>query len=326
MGALIPLYVQPWLSQAVQERGIASDVDALLGRFAGASTYAFVALRMFGASVGATPKGADVDLATWITFATGAVDIRFDKEGKPVRPERGALMTRFGIVALRMSALSLVSSIAQPFGGYPLTKNWQSITGTTAGPIGRYLSETCDHALVHVMMLWLFLSLLCDIGSILLIAQGFTPIEAFDNPIGASRSPREFWGKRWNFQVTTSFKRCVFTPLKKLDVPNALAALLTFISSGLFHEYQFILSFPNYTLGRISVFFVLQAFMSSADALLDKSLGAAYPFSAKSPLPAPLKTALALALFSPSTPLFSSIWIEEGMFDAFSKMTVGISL
>ena len=71
--SMIPFYVQPWFRAELLERGYATPLDTILGCFFGGTIYAFVALRMFGAAVGATPKGADADVATWITFATGSL-------------------------------------------------------------------------------------------------------------------------------------------------------------------------------------------------------------------------------------------------------------
>lgn len=235
--ATLPLYVQPWLSEYLQEAGYASAHDVLLGRFVGSTTYAFVALRFFGAAVGGTPKGADVDVATWITFATAACDPQFDKvTGKPLRPPAGAVPQRFGMVLLRMAGMCLVSTIAQPHGSYPF-KAYVAEQGLAQMPFG-YAAFAADHVLVHLMLIWLFLSLLMDIGSILLLVQDFHPIDPFDNPMFTTGSPRGFWGRKWNLQVNQSFKRCVFVPLRKAGVGGTLAALLTFISSGLFHEYQ----------------------------------------------------------------------------------------
>jgi len=53
-----------------------------------------------------------------------------------------------------------------------------------------------DHVFVHLMMIYLFLSMLMDIGCLLLEVQGFSPLVAFANPIFDTRSPRDFWGKK----------------------------------------------------------------------------------------------------------------------------------
>ena len=37
-------------------------------------------------------------------------------------------------------------------------------------------------------------------------------------------------------------------------------------------------------------------------------------------LPAPLKALIVLTAFSPTIPLFSQIWVDEGMFETMAKM------
>jgi len=292
----------------------------LLGRFCGASTYAFVALRFFGAAAGAVPKGADADLKTWITFATGALDVTFDADGKAVAPAPGAVATRVGWILLRLFGLSLFSSLSEPFGGYPVS-SLVSSTGTLTGKLLGAAAAHIDHMYVQLMIIYLFLSLLMDVGALLLLVQGFVPIDAFANPIFTSTSPRIFWGKRWNLQVTVSFKRCVFTPLfRGLRAPPTLAALITFISSGLFHEYQFLLSFPSYQFGRASLFFVAHGCISAVDALFAKTVGAHL-----AGVPWQLKAIGAPMMFSFTVPMFASIWREEGFFALISHLGVVVS-
>lgn len=99
-------------------------------------------------------------------------------------------------------------------------------------------------------------------------------------------------------------------PIRKAGAGSTLAALVTFVASGLFHEYQFVLSFANYQLGGASLFFVMQGSIATAETLITRALGQAAPS-----LPPGLRTALVLIVFSPTVTLFSQIWIREGMFD-----------
>ena len=245
--ATIPLYVQPELAKYLVSNGWCTPLDALAARFVGSSTYAFCAFRIFGAAVGGTPKGADADVATWIAYATAACDPLFDKEGKPVRPPKGAVAQRVKMIALRILALSLASSLSVPFSTFPARAY---ATSQGLGPIGLGCAFVFDYTMIHLFQIYLFLSLLLDVGSLLLELQNYSPLTAFANPMFDTRSPRDFWGKKWNIQVTTTLKRCVFIPVRhKLGLPPFIAAMATFVSSGFFHEYQFILSFPNYAFG-----------------------------------------------------------------------------
>ena len=55
---------------------------------------------------------------------------------------------------------------------------------------------------VHLALIYLFLSLLMDVGSILLLAQNYETISGFDHPLFKTQSPRDFWGKRYKMAVT----------------------------------------------------------------------------------------------------------------------------
>ena len=318
LAAFAPLKAQEMLAVFVVEQGWSTPLDALAGRFCSSSIYAFCAFRIFGAAVDSTPKGADADLATWIAFATAACDPLFDKTtGKPIRPAKDAVLERIKYVLLRMMALSVVSSISAPSAGYPAAAYFAG-----GGPSLDAVAFVIDHVCVHLFMIYLFLSMAMDIGSLLLEVQGFSPLAPFENPIFDTRSPRDFWGKKWNVQVTATLKRCVFIPLRKFaGAPAPVAAIATFLSSGLFHEYQFLLSFPKYTLGSISFFFGMQAAFAFLDSLYSRFLGKAGVMSVLGANGAALQSLCVLIAFSPTVPYFSKIWIDEGMFDVMSAMT-----
>lgn len=58
-----------------------------------------------------------------------------------------------------------------------------------------------------------------------------------NNPFFLSRSPSDFWGRRWNCLVHGVLKRGVYKPVRKYSANAVLASLATFIASGLLHEY-----------------------------------------------------------------------------------------
>lgn len=121
-------------------------------------------------------------------------------------------------------------------------------------------------------------------------------------------------------QVSTTLKGCVFTPLRKyLKTSTSVAAFATFIASGLFHEYQFLLSFPKYTLGSISFFFAMQSGFAFLETLLGLKKGTGV--SSFLGVPYWVQSLCVLLAFSPTIPHFSKIWFDEGMFDVMSAMT-----
>jgi hypothetical protein len=316
--AVLPLYVQPWLADYFVEQGWSSRMDVLAGRFVGSTTYAFTAFRIFGAAAGGTPKGADADLSTWIAFSTAAVDPLFEKDGKPVRPKPGSLVSRVKVLLLRLCALCLVSSLSHPFDATPAKAY---VTGQGSGDLALKAAFVFDSVFIQLMMVYLFLSLLMDVGAMLLVVQNFEVLQPFNNPMFATRSPRDFWGRRWNLQVSATLKCCVFHPMvHHLKQTKSVAALAVFIASGLFHEYQFLLSFPNYALGDISFFFGMQSVIAFAETIIMKGLGRTKGWVLEDVLPGAVKSFIILVIFCPAIPYFTNIWIREGMFEVMSLM------
>ena len=62
-------------------------------------------------------------------------------------------------------------------------------------------------------------------------------LEVSDSPLTKSTSPSDFWGRRWNALVHIVLKGGVYIPLRKNGFSKGIAALATFVASGLLHEY-----------------------------------------------------------------------------------------
>ena len=90
-------------------------------------------------------------------------------------------------------------ALSQPSGYYP-AKAYVSRHGLAEVPYG-YFAFVYDQICVHLFLIYLFLSFLFDIGSVLLLVQDYQPIDAFENPMLTTGSPRGFWGKKWNLQA-----------------------------------------------------------------------------------------------------------------------------
>jgi D-alanyl-lipoteichoic acid acyltransferase DltB (MBOAT superfamily) len=75
---------------------------------------------------------------------------------------------------------------------------------------------------------------LFNLAVVPLALRGLDYDDPFDNPL-ASRTPGEFWGRRWNTWVNHLLYRYIFTPMRgrKHPIRGALAA---FAFSGAFHE------------------------------------------------------------------------------------------
>jgi hypothetical protein len=72
--------------------------------------------------------------------------------------------------------------------------------------------------------------------------QGLDTKPVFSNPLSTSRSPSEFWGRKWNLMIHRILKFGAFLPARQY-VSNEMAVLWTFIVSGLVHDYVWSLLF-----------------------------------------------------------------------------------
>jgi hypothetical protein len=96
-----------------------------------------------------------------------------------------------------------------------------------------------------------------DVLSGLAMQTGIAVAESFDVP-PLARSPREFWGRRWNLVVSDLVFRHVFLPVGGLRRPVRATAWV-FVISGLLHELfvLFVLGHPARHAGFMMIFFGL---------------------------------------------------------------------
>ena len=89
------------------------------------------------------------------------------------------------------------------------------------------------------------------LGLITSLCTGYTMETFSDAPLTKSTSPSDFWGRRWDRPVQSALSRGVFRPLRKAGYSRNLAAVTTFVVSGLLHEY--VLYFISLRPGRSSI-------------------------------------------------------------------------
>jgi len=309
--AVFPLWAFP---EAARRMGSSAAADAQLGFFCAATNFAFAVFRTLEVWWGTQPAAASLSLASWQLYFNAAIDPRYDT-AKALVPAPGALSRHLTRLPPRMLVIGALCSITDGHdAGSPLSKLLASVA------IGDFWRMTLSN-LVYSVGLWLFLALTFDLGGVPILAQGVDVTAAFANPVFGSRSPREFWGKRWNRQVNALLRRVCFSPLKA-RIGGAAAALATFACSAAFHEYQFALSLPGYALGRASVFFACMGGLTFAQALLEKFLSRYLPGArtAYSLCPTIIQVAVNMTLIGPFGHLFVEIWRDHGMLDTIARM------
>jgi len=132
------------------------------------------------------------------------------------------------------------------------------------------------------------------------LLTGCAASPCMDNPLLASASPMDFWGRRWNTLIHQVLKNGVYKPLRQAGAGRNAAVLATFLASGLFHEWILWLVFALGSRGAplpmgyggSLVFFVWQALLIGLELAVG---GTALVQSASRRLPTPLRTALVVA-------------------------------
>jgi hypothetical protein len=133
-----------------------------------------------------------------------------------------------------------------------------------------------------------------------------------DNPLFASQSPSDFWGRRWNLLIHRCLKNGVYKPVRAVfDGHPILAILSTFMASGLFHEWLLPTVFWNYpsTHGITLLFFLWQAALVILEGLVGLWLAQSFPT-----LPKALRTVLVILMGLPLAHWFYDTYLRSDFF------------
>lgn len=165
------------------------------------------------------------------------------------------------------------------------------------------------------------------------ISSGISTSTFNDNPLLASSSPSDFWGRRWNKIVGSGLRRGVFRPLRKGGYSRSLAAFATFVASGCLHEYVLLMMslrggvpnnptgepfVPSY--GRQWIFFT----WNGAVLLVEHALqGTAVIRFLQNNLPKPARTALVLLTVIPIAHFFTDEYVNSCF---YSDISMGFPL
>lgn len=137
------------------------------------------------------------------------------------------------------------------------------------------------------------------------------------NPMFKSKSPSEFWGRRWNTLVHKGLKNGVYKPTRAYTSSRMLAVVAAFAVSGIIHEF---VNYVMYGNGGAYHFSWKQMMFFGWNAVLialEYSIGHWVVFKWISrTLPQIVVTALVLCAALPLAHLFTGDWIRHGYFDA----------
>lgn len=162
------------------------------------------------------------------------------------------------------------------------------------------------------------------LGLLTSLCTGVTLEPFSDYPMTQSSSPSDFWANRWDRPAASALRRGAFQPLRQAGYSRNAAAVLTFVVSGLIHEYVLLLmaarqGIPNNPSqetyqpahGRQFFFFVWNAIVLMAERSLE-----GHPIISwmQSNVPKSVRTALVLLTVLPVSHLFTDEYIRSCFF------------
>ena len=189
------------------------------------------------------PKYIEDSVTNYILYYSSISPFIWDDKTKTIRK-----ITIQEIVSLSLNIFwfFLVSSILvswmlevdfQPFPsnvdltGFEITKDmfrWQHIA----------------NAYIHTWILYSIFKVGFEASGLGDNVKGFATYRVFDAPLTKSRSPTEFWTKRWNIMIHRLLKSGIYKPAAKF-FSTRIAILITFIVSGVYHDYVWQVMFHN---------------------------------------------------------------------------------
>ena len=289
-------------------------------------------LRVVEAMHGMTPSFAKDSMGMFAIYYSSTLQVKFDpKTNRPEAFTWDVFESKLYGFVLGFVQTSLLFSILLPL-DYNIAPQ---------RPIQSLWDLYYWGNIVNAFAMASLISLVLDGGSAGLglltsICTGLTMEEFSYSPLTQSTSPSDFWGNRWDRPVTAALRRGAFKPLRKAGCSRHVAAVLTFLISGVIHEYILWImvqrqGIPNNpsgkayqpSIGNHFVFFVWNAIVLSLERLLE---GHPIIVWMQSNLPKPIRTALVLLTVLPIGHLFTDEYVESCFFSdqtfAFPKVTI----
>ena len=302
------------------------DVRNLLLKFiVGGVIPTLVEFRLSEAIHGCYPDHATTSLQDFVIYFASALVFERDSKTNSLMPAttRMKLKCLLSFVGLlfTMGAFQSILSLHQDFNVFGNTiarDGWHSMD--------RFMTwELYANSLLQAMMFQIYLTTYSEgLRFLWIVVTGYQTKKVMNNPLGGATSPSDFWGRRWNMLVQSVLKGGVYKPMRKYQYSPTVAAISTFLMSGLFHEWLVFGMFatacaadpsgptcyrPLY--GGAMVFFGWQALLIAFEYLWGRT-----PVLQRMTrqLPTPARTIIIIGLGLPLAHFFCEPYVRTGFF------------
>mmetsp|Transcript_20238 Transcript_20238/g.29701 ORF Transcript_20238/g.29701 Transcript_20238/m.29701 type:complete len:378 (-) Transcript_20238:50-1183(-) len=293
-------------------------------------------LRFLEAYFGCTPHAAKKSLSQFLMYISClASSTSIDKPNCELIPVTKAFvyqrLKEFSRTYLIMSGLF---SVLAPVNFYPFEESRNLALGSMDYKIMDMFSP---YHLLGNFLLALTLSVSLDqsttgLSVIYNVLYGVQTGKVVLNPMLKSESPSHFWGRRWNMTVHTGLKGGIYKPMRTNGYSKVVAVLVTFLGSGLLHEYVIYIllqghesTIPSIRYGKNIIFFGWNGILVMTESILssNSSFQKSWWMGRIRLLPPAFVTALVILSALPVAHLFIDDWIQVGY---FSHVQVGMPL
>ena len=305
-----------------------------------ASTFGFTTFfKSLNAAFGTYPEGADSDLRTWLLWYVMLPEPTFAK-GKLIKASRKEVTIKIREFCFKIIAVFLLLTVLMQYSPpyYQVLKEGFSSSSSQEGNDkdngnGMFAWFLAVHVngFFHLWLLYSYFSFCLDFSMITnyVVSGGVRMEPAFCNPLLESRAFKETWGTRWNRPVNALLKRTVYVPARRSGLCNKnMAAVLTFLASGLLHEYNFsihnnrsLLSPSGYRPGEVTAFFIIMGILMVVESWVWNQLFPRWLQTVINRLPsAATASMLTFMVAGLAETYFLKAWFQSGFVEAVAQM------
>lgn len=219
------------------------DIQNVCLKFSNSAVGLVVMFRVMEAMYDTSPPFVESSLGNYVAYYSSLSHFEWDTTTGQRRPiTRRELMQSLQRFFSYLMAYSLLLSIVMHFDFQPFGRSLP----LESFSFGWHLLDPVHLANMYVLVLltFFFIALAFHAPSISENLKGFATQPVFHNPLWTSRSPREFWGRNWNLTIHRSLQQAAYRPARKY-FSRPVATLLTFVASGIVHEYSWSVTFYN---------------------------------------------------------------------------------
>lgn len=193
-----------------------------------ASTPILLVFRCLEAMHGFSPAAVESQVTNYMIYYGSVIEFVFDdKTRHPVQSTTRESVTKAKRFLIFYFFLGILFSILLPtnFSPFAISRHGDFRRRLAHNFVMAYLTHVC----IHVGTL--------GFGAAISLLAGIRTMDIANNPFFLSKSPSDFWGRRWNCLVHGALKRGVYKPIRRLTSSAVAATAATFVASGLLHEY-----------------------------------------------------------------------------------------